>query len=106
MYLVSAAYVANPPAVGIESATTRSDILDYLRNATEGVQLEVRVGFFGMCVHQSRAIRSDADWTCDSLDAMTQRYIEQDGSAVSTDPLSLVSYLAGFSSQIVFYGLL
>ena len=106
MHLVSAAYVANPPAVGTDSATARSDVLEYLRNATEGVQLEVRVGFFGMCVRQSRAIQSGADWTCDSLDAMTQRYTEQDGSAVSTDPLGLVSYLAGFSSQIIFYGLL
>jgi len=106
MYLVSAAYVGSPPAVGTDSATSRSDVLDYLRNATEGFQLEVRVGFFGMCVHQSRAIRSGADWTCDSLDGMTQRYIEQDGSAVSTDPLGLVSYLAGLSSQIIFYGLL
>lgn len=106
MHLVSAAYAANPPTAGTDPATPRSDVLDYLRNATEGVQLEVRVGFFGMCVHQPRAIRSGADWTCDSLDAVTQRYTEQDGSAISTDPLGLVSYLAGFSSQIIFYGLL
>lgn len=69
------------------------------------MQLEARVGFFGICVHESRAIRSEADWMCDASQAMVTRY-SKDESAVSADPLGLVAYVAGFSAEVVFYGLM
>ena len=59
-------------------------------------QLEVRVGYFGLCAH-----RQAAEWICKSGARELMQLIGMEG-----DPLNLIGTVSKFQGDVVFSGLL
>lgn len=102
-FILSATY--HPFAVEADEVrnSSQAEFLTYVRNITQQARLEVRVGFFGVCVHISQAVESAANWECGTLSQMSAKYSTGHNAI---DPLGLVQYMTSFSSEVEFYGLL
>ena len=103
IYILSASYHPLSDEGNPASNPAQAEFLSYVRNITDSAGLEVRVGFFGICVHIPRPVESAADWECGSLEAIALKY---DREAPGVDPLGLVRYMSRFSDEVEFYGLL
>jgi hypothetical protein len=92
---MSLSYQRPPPHPDISSPANKnlaSTLADLARNAT----IEVRTGFFKLCVSHPRAA---GGWKCDTnATALSLEY------GVGEDPLNLIATSSVFSSKIVFYG--
>lgn len=95
IYLMSLSYQSPPPHVDISSPANEnlaSTLADLARNAT----IEVRTGFFQLCVSHPRAA---GGWKCGTnATALSLEY------GAGEDPLNLIATSSTFSSKIVFYG--
>jgi Ca2+ regulator and membrane fusion protein Fig1 len=99
IYLISLAY--NPGSRPPENTTSLSNeaLAALLRNISADASLEVRSGFFKICVLSRAPTRNN--WGCSSNSTeLSAKY------GVVEDPLNLISLSANFQTQIVFYGLM
>ena len=95
IYLMSLAYQSPPPHPDISSSANEnlaSTLAGLARNAT----IEVRTGFFKLCVSHPRGA---GGWKC-GTNATTLSFEYGAGE----DPLNLIATSSIFSSKIVFYG--
>lgn len=92
---MSLSYQRPPPHPDISSPANEnlaSTLADLARNAT----IEVRTGFFKLCVSHPRAA---GGWKCGTnATALSLEY------GAGEDPLNLIATSSNFSSKIVFYG--
>lgn len=95
IYLMSLSYQRPPSHPDISSAANEnlaSTLSDLARNAT----IEVRTGFFKLCISRPRAA---GGWICSTnATALSLEY------GAEEDPLNLIATSSVFSSKIVFYG--
>jgi hypothetical protein len=95
IYLMSLSYQRLPSHPDISSPANENlacTLADLARNAT----IEVRTGFFKLCVSHPRAV---GGWKCGTnATALSLEY------GAGEDPLNLIAISSNFSSKIVFYG--
>lgn len=98
IYLLSASYIREP------KNDTHWDLQLYktVQNATRSASLDMRVGFFSICVR----IPSDPDPTATQWHCAQSPDDFQPASLEVHDPLALLRYGAHFAHGVVFYGLL
>lgn len=80
----------------VETGSIQQDISSSMREAIGSSRLEVRIGYFGICVRQNGVV-----WLCSS-DA--QGLAEQIGS--DNDPLNLIKAAAKFKDGVIFSGII
>jgi hypothetical protein len=79
-----------------DMGSTATNLSNTLANFKGGFQLEVRTGYFGMCVRQKGVL-----WVCSSdFNALLQQI------GVESDPLNLIGAAAKFKDSVLFSGLL
>lgn len=97
IYLMSLSYQSPPSHPEISSPAKENlaaTLADLARNAT----IEVRTGFFKLCVSHPRAA---GGWKCGTnATALSLEY------GAGEDPLDLIGISSNFSSKIVFYGIM
>lgn len=72
--------------------------------AGNGTQLEVRSGYFGMCLWTSAA--AAAGWICSRSPARLASIVEPSEAGSMGDPLNLIYAAEKFKSEVVFVGLM
>ena len=93
VYILGLSYTDSIPTNLNPVQQTLSDTLKNFRNNTE---LEVRIGYFGLCVRQRGII-----WLCSSdYGGLTQQI------GAENDPLDLIGLAAKFKDDVIFSGLL
>jgi hypothetical protein len=93
IYLLGLSYSSTPPSNLSPTTQTLYNTLSTFRGNT---QLEVRAGYFGLCVRQRGVI-----WICSSDAAGLTQQI-----GAENDPLNLIGLAAQFKDDVVFSGLL
>lgn len=102
IYVVSASYASSPhqsPAID-PSGNLSTDFISLARNLSYDANLEVRSGFFAVCVKLPANPPRENHWDCGDASDILARV------SGNPDPLGLVQYSGRFSSEVVFYGLM
>jgi len=81
----------------VEQTEVESNFTSQLREAARGTALNIRVGFLGLCAHQSDL----ETWTCSSI---RSSLMEALGPSVP-DALNLLGMAEHFRTEVVFPGL-
>jgi Ca2+ regulator and membrane fusion protein Fig1 len=91
----------DPGSRSPENTTSLSNeaLAALLRNISADASLEVRSGFFKICVLSRTPARKNWDCSSNSTE-LSAKY------GVAEDPLNLISLSANFQTHIVFYGLM
>ncbi|KAH7381341.1 Ca2+ regulator and membrane fusion protein Fig1-domain-containing protein [Phaeosphaeria sp. MPI-PUGE-AT-0046c] len=93
IYLFGLSYVNT---TSTELSTPRKTHFDLLNNLKGSSRLEVRAGYFGICVRQQGVL-----WLCSSdTDALSQQIGSQN------DPLDLIGAASDFKDGVIFSGLI
>ena len=105
IYLISLSYQNSSTTTENSNSTglANPNLLSQLQKAAAGASLEVRAGFFAVCVRGytlTRTLEENQQWTCGKVESLNH-FLTAD-----SDPLNLVYYASKFSSNVVFYGLL
>lgn len=94
LYLVSLSYRPTPPSDS--SSIVNPDLTTTFANLVNGSSLEVRTGYFSLCVRYASSI-----WVCDRSAAGLARQFQP-----YQDPLNLIWASQKFKDGIVFSGLM
>lgn len=95
---MSLAYQETPVSTSDTSALVNTNITRAFVAAAEGASLEVRAGYFGICVHENKG---HSLWICSGDTAqLAKRYLP------GQDPLNLIWASTRFKNGTVFSGLM
>ena len=95
---MSLAYQETPISTSDTSALVNTNITRAFVAAAEGASLEVRAGYFGICVHESGF---QSLWECSGDTARLARRYQPE-----QDPLNLIWASTRFKNGTVFSGLM
>ena len=95
---MSLAYRETPISTSDTSALVNTNITRAFVVAAEGASLEVRAGYFGICVHESNV---SSLWICSGDTAQIAK-----GYLPGQDPLNLIWASTRFKNGTVFSGLM